>query len=170
MGLAERDTRASKRLYAIVLCETIVKENRKGFMSFQRFQLLAIAILAFLALINVDRGAAGAETQDPSSLDRRISLLEQRFYSLETSINRLQQYVTSQRSTGSTSDLRDRDADQLRQEVQRLQLRLNEVECGLLKLDERTAPGGGNRRSGESRPADPCRQNPGTPLRLPSRP
>ena len=93
-------------------------------------------------------------------------MLEQRFYSLETSMNRLQQVITSQRSTGSSSDLRSQEVDQLQAEVQRLQLRLNEVECGLLKIDERTV----NRRSGEARPADPCRQNPNTPLRLPSRP
>jgi uncharacterized coiled-coil protein SlyX len=130
-----------------------------------RIQLLVIAILAVVVVINLGRGVSGAEPQDPSSLDRRISMLEQRFYQLETSINRLQQYVTSQRSTGSTDG---RDVDQLRQEVARLQLRLNEVECGLLKLDERTA--GGNRSRGEARPADPCRQNSALPLRLPSRP
>jgi predicted RNase H-like nuclease (RuvC/YqgF family) len=140
-------------------------------MSFQkRFQWVPIAILVSVVLIGWNRGSAGAETQDVSGLDRRISMLEQRLYSLETSMNRLQQVVTSQRSTGSSSDLRDRELDQLRQDVQRLQLRLNEVECNLLKLDERTATGGVNRRSGEARPADPCRQNPGAPVRLPARP
>jgi hypothetical protein len=97
-------------------------------------------------------------------------MLEQRFYQLETSMNRLQQAVTSQRSTGSSSsDLRDREVDQLRQEMQRLQLRLTEVECGLLRLDERTTAST-NRRGGETRTTDPCRQNPGLPLRLPTRP
>ena len=140
-------------------------------MRFQRgLQLWAIVILAVVVMA-MGRGASGAATQDPSSLDRRISMLEQRFYMLETSVNRLQQSVTSQRSTGSpTSDLRDRGMDQLAQEVQRLQLRLNEVECGLLKLDERTAAAGVNRKGGDARPADPCRQNPGLPLRLSARP
>jgi predicted RNase H-like nuclease (RuvC/YqgF family) len=141
-------------------------------MSFQkRFQLVAIAILAAVVVISLGRGAAGAEAQDVNSLDRRISMLEQRFYSLESSMNRLQQAITSQRSTGSaSSDVRDREVDQLQGEVQRLQLRLNEVECGLLKLDERTATASGNRRTGDARPADPCRQNPSAPLRLQSRP
>ena len=97
-------------------------------------------------------------------------MLEQRFYTLETSMNRLQQVLASQRSTGSSSSVSNQEVDQLQAEVQRLQLRLNEVECGLLKLDERTASASGNRRSGEARPADPCRLNPGTPLRLPTRP
>jgi predicted RNase H-like nuclease (RuvC/YqgF family) len=141
-------------------------------MSFKkRFQWIAVAILLGVGVVGLNRGSAGAETQDVSGLDRRISMLEQRFYSMETSMNRLQQVVASQRSTGSSSsDLRDREVDQLRQEMQRLQLRLTEVECGLLRLDERTTTASGNRRSGEARPADPCRQNPGLPLRLPSRP
>lgn len=141
-------------------------------MSFKRrFQWIAVAILLGVVVVGLNRGSAGAETQDVSGLDRRISMLEQRFYSMETSMNRLQQVVASQRSTGSSSsDLRDREVDQLRQEMQRLQLRLTEVECGLLRLDERTTTASSNRRSGEARPADPCRQNPGLPLRLPSRP
>lgn len=140
-------------------------------MSFQKgFQLIAVGILAAVIVAGIARGADGSATQDVSGLDRRISMLEQRFYSLETSMNRLQQVVTSQRSTGSSSDLRDRELDQLRQEAQRLQLRLSEVECNLLKLDERTTTAGGNRRSGEARPVDPCRQNPGSPVRLPARP
>jgi predicted RNase H-like nuclease (RuvC/YqgF family) len=141
-------------------------------MSFQKgFQLIALAILAAVLVAGLARGGDVSATQDVSGLDRRISMLEQRFYSLESSMSRLQQVVTSQRSSGSSSsDLRDRELEQLRQEVQRLQLRLNEVECGLVKLDERTATAGANRRSGEARPADPCRQNPGSPLRLPARP
>ena len=137
-----------------------------------RFQVIAIVVLAVVAVIAMDRGASGAPTQDVNSLDRRISMIEQRFYTLETSMNRLQQYVTSQRSTSSSSssDAQNRDVDQLQAEVQRLQLRLNEVECGLLKLDERTAASVRARRSGDAQPADPCRQNPGLPLRLPSRP
>ena len=133
-----------------------------------RIQLVAIVILATVVVFMFGRGVSGAETQDPASLDRRISMLEQRFYTLETTMNRLQQVITSQRSTGSSSDLHGQEVDQLQADVQRLQLRLNEVECGLLKIDERTASG--NRRPGEPRPADPCRQNPGTPLRLSARP
>ena len=139
-------------------------------MAFQRvLQLVVIVILGAVIVGGISHSADVSATQDPSGLDRRISMLEQRFYSLETSMNRLQQVVTSQRSAGSSSDLRDRELDQLRQELQRLQLRLTEVECGLLKLDERTATGG-NRKGPDSRTTDPCRLNPGQPLRLPSRP
>lgn len=142
-------------------------------MSFvKRFQWVGAAILVAIVTIYAGRGVAGNEataTQDPAGLDRRISLLEQRFYSLESSISRLQQVVASQRSTGSTSDTNDREITLLSQELQRLQLRLTEIECGLVKLDERTTPAS-TRRSGDQKSNDPCRVNPNTPLRLSTRP
>jgi len=139
-------------------------------MSFlKRFQWLAIVVLAAVIVINSAGGASGNAVQDPASLDRRISMLEQRFYTLESSMNRLQQFVSSQRSTSATADPSDRELTVLSQEIQRLQLRLTEIECGLVKLDERTTPATA-RRSGEPKSTDPCRANPGTPLRLSARP
>ena len=137
----------------------------------KQFQWVAIAILAAVVVVQSGRGMAveneASAMQDPASLDRRISMLEQRFYTLESSMNRLQQYVTSQRQAPSTSDVSDRELTLLSQEIQRLHLRLTEVECGLVKLDERTASA---RRSGEPKSTDPCRVNPGSPLRLSARP
>ena len=52
------------------------------------------------------------------------------------------------------------------QDVNRMTLRINEIECGLLKLDERTA----SRRSDSAKSGDPCRSNPASPLRLSNRP
>jgi len=139
----------------------------------KRFQWVAIVILGAIVIVNFGRGVVveneAAAMQDPASLDRRISMLEQRFYALESSINRLQQFVSSQRSAESSpsSNVSDRELMLLSQDLQRLQLRLTEVECGLVKLDERTVTA---RRSGEPRSTDPCRANPGTPLRLSARP
>lgn len=141
-------------------------------MSFvKKFQWLGILILIGIVLINSGRGMAGNEaaTQDPAGLDRRISLLEQRFYSLESSMNRLQQVVASQRSTGSAPETNNREITLLAQELQRLQLRMTEIECGLVKLDERTAPAS-TRRNGDQKSTDPCRSSPNTPLRLSARP
>ena len=134
-------------------------------MSFRnRFQLIAIAILSvIIVIVGVVRGSA--ESQDPASLDRRISMLEQRFYTLESSINRLQTYIASQRPQPSQPSTSDRDVILIRDEVQRLSLRLTEVECGLVKLDERTA----TRRSTQ-KSDDPCRANVDTPLHLSARP
>lgn len=118
------------------------------------------------AVASVSRGKNSVETQDVSSLDRRISLLEQRFYQVESSINRLQTYIASQRPPTSQPSTSDRDVILLREEVQRLSLRLGEVECGLLKLDERTA----TRRNNTRKSDDPCRENVDAPVRLSARP
>jgi hypothetical protein len=109
--------------------------------------------------------------QDVMSLDRRISLLEQRLISIESNISRLQQVALSTRSPTSTSSVRDQEIDLIRENVRNLSLRLDEVECGLLKLDERTTISAGNtRKSTGAKPNDPCRLNPDTPLRLTTRP
>jgi chromosome segregation ATPase len=97
-------------------------------------------------------------------LDTRITQLEQRLYSIETSLNRLQQSTYSQRSAPTASTF-DPEISLLREQLQNVTLRLNEIECGLLKLDERTAT---SRRGTPTN--DPCRANPAAPLRFPSRP
>ena len=109
-------------------------------------------------------------TQDVRSLDRRITSLEMRLYSIETSINRLEQTALSQRSPVLQPDSREPEINLLRREIHTLQLRVNEIECGLIKLDERTTTVRDDRTSARARTADPCRLNPATPLRLTARP
>ncbi len=128
--------------------------------------LVLVLCVVVGTVANVSWGKSSAETQDVGSLDRRISLLEQRFYQVESSINRLQTYVASQRPQVSQPNTSDRDVILIRDEVQRLSLRLTEVECGLLKLDERTA----TRRNNTQKSNDPCRLSVDTPLRLSARP
>jgi peptidoglycan hydrolase CwlO-like protein len=133
----------------------------------KRIYWVAIAVLSVVIWATFSAGVGSADAvQDVSSLDRRISMLEQRFYSLDSSMNRLQQLVASQRSPAPAPDSRDREINQITEEIQRLQLRLVELQCGLVKLDERTA----TRRSGEPKSTDPCRANPDAPLRFSSRP
>ena len=111
-------------------------------------------------------------TQDVAGLDRRISSLEQRLFSIESSINRLQQSALSQRAPVSQPNARDQEISLLRREFQTLELRLSEIECGLVKLDERTTPSAVReaRKSAGATTTDPCRLNPATPLRLSTRP
>jgi uncharacterized protein YlxW (UPF0749 family) len=138
-------------------------------MNFSKQSSLVLVLVLCVVVgtvANVSSGKNSAEPQDPSSLDRRISLLEQRFYQVESNINRLQTYLASQRPPTSQPSTSDRDVLIIRDEVQRLSLRLGEVECGLLKLDERTA----TRRSNSPKSDDPCRVNVDTPLRLSARP
>ena len=110
-------------------------------------------------------------SQDTRSLDRRISSLEQRLYSIEASINRLQQASISPRPQASQPSTRDQEVYLLRGEIQKLQLRVDEIECGLVKLDERTkSPAVREGRRTATTSADPCRLNPATPLHLSTRP
>ena len=136
--------------------------------------VLVVVLCAVLGvMVNSSRGnssAAATENQDVSSLDRRLSLLEQRFYSVESSISRLQQYVAAQRPPVSQpgTGVSDREISLMREEIQRLSLRVSEIECGVIKLDERTTPA--SRRSTTNKPADPCRQNADTRVILSARP
>lgn len=111
--------------------------------------------------------------QDVSGLDRRISLLEQRFYTIESSIRQLEHQSTlSQRSVAPARSNNELEINLLRAEVAALQRQLVEVGCGLVKLDERTTKTSDRERPkrADAPGSDPCRLNPETPLRLSTRP
>ena len=115
--------------------------------------------------------AAATPTQDVTRIESRLSLLEQRFYSLEASIRGLEQ---QSRLSGVTSGspARDPEVGLLRAEVEALRQRLAEVECGLSRVDERTlspAVKEAQRKSGVP-VFDRCRLNSESPLRLTARP
>ena len=126
------------------------------------------AVIGVMASISRGSSAtAPAENQDVMSLDRRLSLLEQRFYTVESNISRLQTYLASQRPQVSQPNTNDRDIILMRDEIQRLSVRVSELECGLTKLDERTtAPS----RRNTTKSGDPCRMNVDTPVRLSTHP
>ena len=135
--------------------------------------IVLCAVLGIMANVYPGKSSSALEetTQDVGSLDRRITSVEQRLYSIESSISRLQQSALSERPRASQPIPRDQEIDLVRSDIQRLQLRLNEVECGLLKLDERTALSvRDNLKSPGPKTGDPCRLNPATPLRLSTRP
>ncbi len=136
-------------------------------LSKQSNLVLVVVLCAVIGVMaSISRG--NNATQDPSSLDRRLSLLEQRFYSLESSISRLQQYVATQRPSVSQPSMSDRELSLMREELQRLTLRMAEIDCGLIKLDERTTPAA--RRDPTAKSNDPCRLNPDQPVRLSTHP
>jgi len=130
--------------------------------------LVVVLFVGIGVMASISRGNSAAPTQDVSSLDRRISLLEQRFYTIESSISRLQTYMATQRPQVSQPSTNDRDILLMREELQRLTLRITEIECGLIKLDERTTPAA--RRNPTARSNDPCRLTPDTPVRLSTHP
>ena len=136
-----------------------------------KLALIVVLCAAIGVMANISLGKTApvpTESQDVSSLDRRLSLLEQRFYSIETNISRLQQYVATQRPPISQPSTSDRDIILIRDELQRLSSRVAELECGLSKLDERTTPA--SRRNAANKSNDPCRANADMPVRLSARP
>jgi len=139
--------------------------------SYLSLGIVLCAVIGILANVYPGKSTSGfAETtQDVISLDRRISSIEQRLYSIESNISRLQQSAYSSRSPAPQPNARDQEINLIRGDIQTLQLRLNEIECGLVKLDERTASVRENRTGGAKTP-DPCRLNPDTPLHLSTRP
>ena len=136
------------------------------FLKKWQLALVVCAVAGIMANVysrNLSHELDNVAMQDVNSLDRRISMLEQRFYMLESSVNRMQ-LALSQSSAVSQTRARDQEINQLREELIKLNLRINEVGCGLLKLDERTAVS--DRGTRRNSPADPCRSNPTAPLRL----
>ena len=133
-----------------------------------------VLIVVLCAVIGVMASISGGNTatatvdnQDVMSLDRRLSLLEQRFYTIESNVSSIQTYLAAQRPQVSQPSTNDRDILLMREEIQRLSLRVNELECGLTKLDERTTPAS---RRNTNKSNDPCRLNVDTPVRLSTHP
>lgn len=142
-----------------------------------RIATRALLVAGFCGLIGMQAGgsrqpssASVIEPQDASYLDRRISMLENRLGSMESSLRMLEQQTRSQGSaTGQTA--RDPETAVLRSELAILNARMRELECGLVHLDERTlspAARESQKRIG-AQSNDPCRLNPQTPLQLSTR-
>ena len=139
--------------------------------------LLALALLAAVAYgwragdLSASAAAAPA-AQDIARVESRLNLIEQRFRSIELSISRLEQQSRLQ-GLSTSAATHSEDARLLRAEIDALRRRLAEVECGLVRIDERTlAPAARDerRKGGGSSTTDPCRLNAPAPLSLPSRP
>ena len=111
--------------------------------------------------------AATAGAQDAAYLDRRISLLETKIYSIESSVRTLEQQAMMLRS-GSAQPARDPETTLLRGEVEILKSRMRELECALARLDERTlsAAAKESRKRAGAQPQEPCRLDAETPLQI----
>lgn len=148
-------------------------KTRRGALS-ACLAALALASAAAYAARPSARGAdASPEPQELFNLERRVSVVEQRLNTIELSINRLEQQSRVQSASPQPSaTLRDTEVELLRSEVELLQRRLAEDECGLVRLDERTLTPAGRearRNSATNDKDDPCRLNADAPLRLSSR-
>jgi hypothetical protein len=118
-----------------------------------------------------EAAAAAPQQQDVIRLEGRLGQLERRLYTIESSIRALEQQTRlSDINTGRGA--RDPEVGVLRSEVEALRLRLAELECGLVRVDERTLTASAREARRKAAPGvgDPCRLNADAPLRLPSRP
>jgi len=101
-------------------------------------------------------------------LSRRVDQVEQRFYQLESRLNRLES--ESMRSTISpvpAHSQNDVELQFLRTQTEGLRSRDGELECGVLRLDERTLPAP---RRMAAKSGEPCRKDPGAIVQLSARP
>jgi hypothetical protein len=130
------------------------------------FALVGLLVLG-TTLLAVKEHAA-APPQDAIRLETRINQLEQRLYTIETSVRTLEQQ--SRVGMVTSRSVTPEDLAALRAELQTLELRLADDECGIAKLDERTlTPAAHTARVRSGARTEPCRLNADTPVRLPER-
>ena len=131
-----------------------------------RWWLLGLVALGTIVLVRITSAAGSYSTlpqQDVIRLENRLTQVEQRLYAMETTVRTLDQQ--SRLSSVSSRTVNPEEVALMRSEIQVLQRRLIEDECGLARLDERTLTPERRRRGGAT--GDPCRQNYEAPLRLP---
>ncbi len=131
------------------------------------FSVVVLGLAAFRISTAARTETDPAPQQDVLRLETRINQLEQRFYTVETSVRTLEQQ--SRLGSMSSRNIGPEDVAQLRLEIQELQRRLIEDECALAKLDERTLTPVARTARRRIAAGDACRQSPETPLALPDR-
>jgi hypothetical protein len=133
---------------------------------------VGVAIAAYAGLGVLDRAVPSVAAQSDQFLSRRVDQVEQRFYSIESRISRIEQQQTRPAITPPIFSSNELEISLLRSQVESLRLRVGEAECALLKLDERTLTAAARQVRSRARAAgtDVCRQDPGSPVQLSSRP
>jgi predicted nucleic acid-binding Zn-ribbon protein len=138
-----------------------------------RWQVLVLVCVIGLALL-VFRSSAAAPANPPEPqqevirLETRLNQLEQRLYGIETSIRTIEQQSRIASATSRGGSVSAQELALLQSQLQTLQVRLAEDECGLARLDERTlSQAMRNARRQSAGRTDPCRTNVESPLRLP---
>jgi hypothetical protein len=125
--------------------------------------LISLGLVMVIWITSAAGRSAMLPQQDVIRLENRLSQLEQRMYSIETSLRTVEQ----QTRLGSISsrNVSPEEIAVMHSEIQTLQNRMIEDECSLAKLDERTLTPERRRREGAT--TDPCRLNSEAPIRLP---
>jgi hypothetical protein len=120
----------------------------------------------------IDSVTITASAQQDPFLSQRLNRIEQRLDLIETMVNRLEQATRVPNIAQGGPGASETEIRLLRSEIETLQIRLAEAECGLVKLDERTLADIARRTRKKSGTGeiDRCRFNPDAPLQLSARP
>ncbi|SRR5258706_1418266 len=139
------------------------------------FAVSGAAVLLYSGLLTFfgERVVPTAFAQQDLFLSRRIDQIEQRFYTLESRMNRIEQ--DSRRPSVGEPRITDSNAVEiqfLRTQLDSMRIRLGEAECGLLHIDERTLTPAARqaRKKSVSAGTDNCRLDAGSPVQLSARP
>jgi hypothetical protein len=132
---------------------------------------IGLAMLAYNGLVGLfgSSGLTTVHAQTDPFLSRRVDMIEQRLYTLESRLNSVSTQVQPS-IVSSIPSTTQNDLNFLRTEVDGMRIRLGEVECGVLKLDERTLPAAQRRANRTGSTSDRCRDNFATPVMLSARP
>lgn len=135
------------------------------------FVAVGAAAIVMLAMFGHRVPAVTAQISD-QFLSRRVDQVEQRFYSLESRLSRLEQQQTRPAVNPPVFNTNETEIGLLRSQVESLRLRVGEAECALLKLDERTLTPDAKRVRARAQAAgtDVCRQDAGSAIKLSARP
>ena len=138
------------------------------------FAIFGVATVGYTGISAFSNGwlTTTAFAQQDPFLSQRLSRIEQRFTTIESRLSQLEQQSRYSATTSDTSSSRETEIRLLRSQIDALQLRAAEIECGLIRLDERTLSNTSRqaeRKSGAGK-GDICRQNPNVPLQLSARP
>ncbi len=132
------------------------------------FALVGAATIIYNAFF-IDRLTTKVAAQRDPFLSQRLSQIEQRYALLEARLNRIEQEARMSSALPPAVDNTDTTLRLFGTRIDLFQQRLADLECGLLRLDERTLPPAA-RRAGEKAPtAEPCRANANAPLVLSGR-
>lgn len=156
-----------------------MKSNNQNKQNKARFALYILAIFgaAAVSYAGISAIAGGwltttAYAQQDPFLSQRLNSIEQRFTTLESRLSQIEQQSRYTAPVLESPGSRETEIRLLRSEIDALQLRVAETECGLIRLDERTL---GNAARQEQRKigagkTDICRQTPNAAIQLSARP
>lgn len=138
------------------------------------FAVVGVGFATYLGIVTLfgDQAVPNALAQSEAYLSRRIDQAEQRFFGIESRVTRLEQQRPPAVTQPLMNNSNETELQLLRTQVDSLRSRLGEVECALLRLDERTLTSTARSARNRVNPkvSDICRQEFGIPIQLTARP